>query len=228
MGVNGSRGWSPRGHLGRSRRRHGAPVPALARMRPGLGETVRARRPPTPPPAPAGNTPVCGISVTTTERGRPPTGREGAPGPGPHVARTTLHTPGTSRGSSSPCARAPKRGVHNPPGPGHPGALSSLGAVEQESRRLEFARKGYSEGEALDAPSEKRSREERLCWGGASPSACGATEMTDAPAPPRTEVEGAEDSPQTPGVTAGWATASRATSGPHLRPRMAPAQKGTA
>lgn len=167
--MNGSRGWSPRGHLGRSRRRHGAPVPGLAGTRPGLGETVRARRPPTPPPAPAGNMPVCGISVTTTERGRPPTGREGAPGPGPHVARTTLHTPGTSRGSSSPRARAPKRGVHNPPGPGHPGALSSLGAVEQESRRLEFARKGYSEGEALDAPSEKRSREERLCWGGSIP-----------------------------------------------------------
>lgn len=77
-------------------------------------------------------------------------------------------------------------------------------------------------------PRRRGAEKSGFVGGGASPSACGATEMTDAPAPPRTEVEGAEDSPQTPGVTAGWATASRATSGPHLRPRMAPAQKGTA
>lgn len=167
--MNGSRGWSPRGHLGRSRTRHGAPVPALAGTRPGLGETVRARRPPTPPPAPAGTHArlrhFCHHHRTRTathRKGRRP--RSGAPRR-PHYPPHAGNEPRLQLATRTrPEARCPQ-----PPRAGSPWSAVQSGRRGARVATARICQKGLLRGRGTRCPLGEEEQRRAALLGGSIP-----------------------------------------------------------
>lgn len=122
----------------------------------------------------------------------------------------------------------PEARCSQPPRAGSPWSAVQSGCRGARVATARICQKGLLRGRGTRCPLGEEEQRRAALLGGSIPK-CLRGHRDDRRAGPASDrSRGSGGLASDPGVTAGWATASRATSGPHLRPRMAPAQKGTA